>query len=88
MQYSLMAQTTKTGMAMYNLNPLADGDIAKYGEEGEDGWERRLAIDDKEGNVVNLEPVGQVSYACPASVGMCDDNDLVPSIDEFLGQSV
>jgi hypothetical protein len=85
MQDSLIAQTTETSMAVYNLDALADDNVAEDGEEGEDGGERRLAIDDEERDIVDLEAVGEVSHACSTSVGMSDDNDLVASINEFLG---
>jgi hypothetical protein len=83
MQYGLVAQATKTGMSVYDLDALANYNIAKDGEEREDGREGGLAVDDPEGNVVDLEAVGQVSYARSASIGVCDDYDFVPAIDEF-----
>lgn len=84
MEDGLMAQATKTGMSVYNLDALADYNIAKDGEEGEDGGEGCLAIDDPEGDVVDLEAIGQVSHAFPAGIGMCDDNNFMSPIDEFL----
>lgn len=84
MQYSLIAQAAETGVAVHYLNPFADHDVPEDGEEGEDGREGCLAVDDEEGHVVDLEAVRQVSHACPASVGMCDDYHLVSSVDEFL----
>lgn len=87
MQDGLMTQATKTGMSVYNLDALADYNVAKDGEEGEDGGEGRLAIDDPEGNVVDLEAIGQVSHAFSACVGMCNDNNFMSPIDEFLDLS-
>ena len=83
MQYSFMTEATKTGMSVYDLDALADYDIAKDGEEREDGGEGGLAINDPEGNVVDLEAVSQVSYARSAGVGVCDDYDFMSAIDEF-----
>ena len=37
--------------------------------------------------MINFQAVGQVTDAGPASVGMGDDDHLVPAIDEFLVQS-
>ena len=71
-------------MAMYYLDSFANYDIAKDGEEGEDGRKGRLAIDDQEWNVVDFEAIGQVSYACSAGVSVSDDDHLVAAIDEFL----
>lgn len=72
-------------MSVYDFDALADYDVAEDGEEGEDGREGRLAIDDEEWDVVDLEAIGQVTDAFSASVGMCNDDDLVSAIDEFLG---
>lgn len=69
---------------MYNLNAFANDDVPKYGEEGEDGGECRLAVDDEEGHVVDFEAIGQVSHTCSTGVGMGNDNDFVSTIDEFL----
>lgn len=71
-------------MAMYDLNALANHNVSKYREEGEDCWECRLAIDDQEGNIIDFEAIGQVSHACSTSVGMGDDNDFMSAINEFL----
>jgi hypothetical protein len=57
-QYGLMAQATKTGMSMYDLDALANHDVAKDGKERENGWEGGLAVDDPEWNVVDFETVG------------------------------
>lgn len=84
MQYGLMAQAAKTGMSVNNLDAFADGDVPEDGEEGEDGWKGGLAVDDEEGHVVDLEAIGQVAYTRTASVGVCYDNDLVSTVDEFL----
>jgi plastocyanin len=84
MQYGLMTQAAKTGMSVYYFNALANHDVAKDGKEGEDRGEGRLAIDDEEGNVVDFEAIGQVPYACSPGVGVCNDDDLVSAIDEFL----
>lgn len=84
MQDGLMAQAAKTSMPMDNLDAFADGDVSEDGKEGEDGWEGRLAVDDEEGDIVDLEAVGQVAYARTASIGVCYDNDLVSTVDEFL----
>jgi hypothetical protein len=85
MQYGLMTQATKTGMTVHYLNLLADADIAEDGEEREDGGEGGLAIDDPEGDVIDLEAVCEVSHTFPTGIGMGDDDHLVATIDEFLG---
>lgn len=71
-------------MTVYYLDPLTYDDIAEDGEEREDGRKGRLAVDDKEGYVVDFEAIGKVAYTCATSVRMCDDSHLMSSIDEFL----
>jgi hypothetical protein len=84
MQYRLMAQTTQTSMSVYNPNALAYDNVAEDGEEGEDGGEGCFAVDDPKGDVVDFEAVGQVAYAFAAGVSVCDDDDFVAAVDEFL----
>ena len=84
MQYGLMAQTTQAGVSMYDSNALANNNIAEDGKEGEDGGEGGLAVDNPEWDVVDLETVGKISDAFPTVVRMCDDDDLVSTIYEFL----
>lgn len=88
MQYGLMAQTAQTGVSMHNLDAFANDNVPEDGEEGEDGRKGRFSIDDEERNVVDLESIRQVSNTCPASVGVCNDDDFVTAIDEFTGQLV
>lgn len=70
---------------MHNLNLLADDDISEYGKEGKDCGERRLAINDEERYVIDFETIGEVSYSASTFVCMRYDDDLVSTIDEFLG---
>lgn len=88
MQDGLMAQAAQTGMAMNDLDLLTDDNVAKDGEEGEDGGEGSLAIDNKEGYVIDLEAVGQVADASATLVLMGDDDDLVTTVNELLRQLV
>lgn len=71
-------------MAMYDLDVLAYDDVAEYWEEREDCREGGFAVYDEEGNVVDLEAVGQVAYTGTAFVGVCDDDDFVAAVNEFL----
>src|SRR5690242_6781487 len=57
----LDAKIAQTAVSMNNFDSLSYHDIAENRKEGEDGRKRRLAINDKEGNVIDLKPVGQVS---------------------------
>lgn len=71
-------------MTVHDLDAFAYDDVAKDGEEGEDGGESSFAVDDEERHVVDLQTVGEVSHTCPAGVRVGDDYDLVSTIDEFL----
>lgn len=85
MQNGLMAQTAETSMAVYDLDAFAYDNVAEDWEEREDSGKGGLAVDDEEGHVVDLEAVGEVAHTCSTGVGVRDDDDLVSTIDEFLG---
>lgn len=80
----LVAQTAETGMAVDYLYVLPDDDVPEGREEGEDGGEGGLAVDDEEGDVIDLESVGQIAYTGSALVGVCDDDDFVAAVYELL----
>lgn len=84
MQYGFMAEAAETGMTVYYLYVLSYNNVPKDWEEREDGREGGFAVDDEEGNMVDLQPVRKVPHSGTAFVGMSDDNDFVPAIDEFL----
>lgn len=89
MQDSLITKTAQASMPVHNLNLLTDANIAKYGKERKDGRKGGLAVDDEKGDVVDLEAVGEVAHALPAVVvGVCDDDDLVPAVDQLAGDLV
>lgn len=79
----LVAEAAQAAVAVDDLDALADADVAEDGEEGEDGGKGGLAVDDEEGHVVDLEAVGQVADALAVVVGVGDDDDLVPTVDEL-----
>lgn len=84
MEYRLVAQVTETGMAVHNLDLLADDNVPENGEEGEDGRECSFTVDDPEGDVVDFESVGEVTDSFASFERVGDDNDLVATVDEFL----
>ena len=88
MQDGLMAQAAETGVAMDDVNLLTNDNVAEDGEEGEDGREGRLAINNKEGHMVDLETIGQIADSSATLVLMGDDDDLVASVNELLRQLV
>lgn len=84
MQNGLIAQGAKARMAVHYLDLLADNDVAEDWEEGEDGWEACLAIDDEKRDIVDFKAIGQVSHTGSTGVGVCDNDNFVSTIDEFL----
>lgn len=80
-----MTQTAQTGVAVDNLDSFSDDNIPEDRKEGEDGWKGGFAVDDEEGDVVDLEAIGEISDAGSAFVGMRDDDDFVAAVYEFLG---
>lgn len=75
-------------MAMNDIDALAQDDVAEYGEEGKDGRKTGGPVNDEEGNVINFESIGEISYSCPALISVRDDDDLVAPVPEFAGQLV
>jgi len=88
MQNCLVAETAQTCMAMYDLNLLAEDNVAKDRKEGEDGWKGRRAVDNKKGNVVDFEAIGKIPNTSPAVVSMRDDDDFVASVYELCRELV
>lgn len=83
-----MAEVAQAGVAVDNLDALADADVAEDGEEREDGGEGSGAVHDEEGHVVDLEAVGEVADAFAVVVRMGDDDDLVAAVDELARELV
>lgn len=71
-------------MAMDDLDPFSEDNGPEDGEEGENGWKGGFAVDDEEWDMVDLQPIRQVSYSRPALVSVRDDDDFVATVDEFL----
>ena len=71
-------------MSMHNLNLLPDNNIAKHGEEGENGRHGRLSIYHEERNMVHFESIGEIPHSSPSFICMGNNDDFVTAIDEFL----
>lgn len=78
-----MTQVAETGMAVDDVDALAQHNIAEHGKEGKHGWEGSGAVYDQIGYVVDLETVREVAHAGAAFIGMGDDDDLVAPVHEF-----
>jgi hypothetical protein len=83
-----MAETAQACMSMHDFNLLSNDNVSEDGEEGEDSWEGGGAVDDEEGDVVDLEAIREVSHSRSPLVCMRDDDDLVAPVDEFRGELV
>jgi hypothetical protein len=47
-----------------------------------------LRIDNECWNIIDFQPVGDISYSSSIAVGMRNDDDLVPTLNQPLGQAV
>lgn len=74
-------------MPVDDLDSLPNHDVPKDGKEGEDGGEGGLAIDDEEGDMVDLQAIGEIAHAGSPFICVGNDDDFVTTIDKFL-QSV
>lgn len=79
-----MTETAQTSVPVNDLDLFANNYIPEYGEEGKHRRHGRLAIYNEKRYMVDLEAIGQVSNPGASFVGMSDDNDFMPTIDEFL----
>ena len=67
-------------MAVNDLDPLPNYDIAEDGEKREDSGKGSVPVDDKERHVEDLDAVGLVAYAFPIVVGMGDNDDFMATV--------
>lgn len=70
------------------LNLLSNDNVAEDGKEGEHRGKGAGAVHDEEGDMVDLEAIRKVSYACPALICVSDDYDFMAAVDELCGQLV
>lgn len=73
---------------MYNLNLFAYNNVPKDREEGEDRWHSRLAINDEERYMVDLQSICEITNARSALISMCNDNHFMAPIDKLRRQLV
>ena len=84
MKDTFMAETTQTRVSMNDLDAFSNHDVSEYREEGKHRGHGSVTVDDKEGYVVDLQPTSEVSDTSPILSGMCDHDDFVAAIYEFL----
>lgn len=71
-------------MTMDDLDVLAQYYISEYWEKREDGRERGFAVYHQERDMVDFQAICKVSNTRPAGICMCDDNNFVPPVNQFL----
>jgi len=69
---------------MDDFNLLSNDNVAEYGKEREDRWEGSFPVNDEEGDMVDFQPIGKVSYTSSSFVGVGDYYYFMPSVDKFL----
>lgn len=88
MESCFPTQTTQGGMAMYNVDLFSYYDVPEYGKEREDGGHSGRAVYGPERHIVAFQTIREISNSCPIIIGVSDNDDLVTSIDEPLGQLI
>ncbi len=86
MEHGLMGQRGERRVAVDNVDPLPREYAAQDGQRREQRGQDALVVEGREREVVDLEVVGQVVDALPAAVGVSDDYDLVPALEETLAE--
>ena len=66
---------------MYDLHVLSDDNISKDRKEGEHRRKGSFAIYYEKWNMVDFNAICQVSDTCPVGVSVCEDDDLMPTVD-------
>ena len=72
-------------MPVYYLYIFSDDNVSKDRKEGENCGEGSFAIYDEKWDMVDFDAICQISDTCPVGVGVCENDNLVPAVDEFLG---
>lgn len=73
---------------MHHRDALPYKHTAQQRQAVEAGGDGRLVVHHLEGQVVHLEPIGQVANPCPVAISMGGHNHLVPFLNETLGELV
>ena len=68
-------------MTMHNLDLLPQDNVPKNREKRKNGWKSGLAVNDKEWDVIDLEPICEIPDSSSAFVGVGYNDDFVPTVD-------
>jgi hypothetical protein len=71
-------------MAMYDLDLLANDDVTKHREKGEHGGHSCRTIDDEKWYMIDFKAIGKISYAGSTLVSVCNDDNFMAAINQFL----
>lgn len=71
-------------MTMDNLNLFSYKDIAEHREKRKHCWEGCFTVDHEERNVIDFEAVGEISHTRSAFVCVCNYDDFMPPVNQFL----
>lgn len=73
---------------MYNLNLFTYNNVPKNRKKREDRGHSRLAIDDEERYMVDLQAICEITDARSTLISMCDDNHFMAPINKLRRQLV
>lgn len=81
-----MAEVAQACVSVHNFDLFPDDNIAEYWKERKYCGKGRLPVNDQERNMIDLEPVREISHASAAFVGVSYNYYFVATIDQFLGE--
>lgn len=73
---------------MDNVDPFAYDNIAENGEKGEDGRKTGRPVKHEEGNMIDLEAIGEIAHASATLISMRDDDDFVTPVPQLRRQLI
>lgn len=88
MEQCIVGHGGEGAVRVHHSDALSHKHTAQQWEAVEDGGGSRLVVHDLQGEVVDLQSVGQVSDALPPAIGVGGDHHLVPLLDQALGELV
>lgn len=83
-----MAKAAQACVAMNDLYLFPYDHIPKDREERKHSWHSSFPVDDQEGDVVDLQSVGEVVYTGSTIVRVGYNDNLVPTVDQLGGELI
>ena len=81
----LVGEGGEGGVAVDQGDSLGEEDVAEGGQGADDGRQHGLVVEGHDGQVEDLEEVGEVADADPVPVGVSDHQDTVAAGHQALG---